>query len=207
MALLFHIPGEVPLYSGEPQPSSTLTFTLTGTSTPSDVYTDDELSVAHDNPVTADSAGYFAPIYINPSVSLKCVWKNSGGSTLKTWDIANDVFETTGTFTGSLTGCTTVPTGTLRWVKYGKAVTLYIPAISATSNTTACTITGAPSSIFPTRSQVQSMRVTDNGSTTLQLIQVETSGVLTLFQGGSATGFTGSGTKGVALFTIHYSLD
>src|SRR5688572_29575185 len=107
MALLFHIPGVQPLNtSGDLEPLSTLTFSLTGTATPTDTYTDDELTVAHQNPVVANSAGYFAPIYLDPAISYRCIWATGAGVTLKTWDIANDVFETTGTFTGTATGMT-----------------------------------------------------------------------------------------------------
>src|SRR6478736_2552554 len=43
-----------------------LTFTRTGTTTPQNVYTDESLTIAHADPVQADAAGVFAPIYMDP---------------------------------------------------------------------------------------------------------------------------------------------
>mgnify|MGYP001612676758 CR=1 FL=1 len=61
-------------------------------------------------------------------------------------------FNVEGTFTGTLTGCTTSPTATLRYVKVGSLVTLFIPSagdgLSGTSDATSMTITGMPSGIF-----------------------------------------------------------
>jgi hypothetical protein len=62
MPSLFYLPKVVSL------PGSKLTFTLTGTSTPQDVYTDEGLSVAHEVPVEADAAGVFPPIYLDPTL-------------------------------------------------------------------------------------------------------------------------------------------
>jgi len=108
-----------------------------------------------------------------------------------------------GTFTGSLTGCTTVPTGALDWSLEGDVVTLEIPAIAATSNTTAATITGMPAGIRPVAAQSLIGITQDNGVTAIAKVIVETSGVITLHVGVSAT-FTGSGTKGVGACTISY---
>ncbi len=43
-----------------------LTFTVTGTTNPQDVYTNEALTIAHSNPVQADANGVFAPIYLDP---------------------------------------------------------------------------------------------------------------------------------------------
>lgn len=45
---------------------SKLTFTITGTTTPQNTYTDEALTVASSNPVVADANGLFAPIYLDP---------------------------------------------------------------------------------------------------------------------------------------------
>lgn len=45
-----------------------LYFYLTGTSTPQNTYTDADLATPHDNPVEADAAGDFPPIYLDPSL-------------------------------------------------------------------------------------------------------------------------------------------
>lgn len=59
---LFYLPKVVSL------PFAKLTFTRTGTSTPQNVYTDADLQVAHTNPVVADAAGVFEPIYLDPTL-------------------------------------------------------------------------------------------------------------------------------------------
>lgn len=56
---LFTLPKAVSLVA------SKLYFYRTGTSTAATVYTNIALTIAHSNPVVADSSGYFAPIYID----------------------------------------------------------------------------------------------------------------------------------------------
>lgn len=112
---------------------------------------------------------------------------------------------TASSFTGTLTGCTTSPTGSIEYSVKGDQVTLEIPAISATSNTTTCTVTGMTAAIRPAAAQTVVGITTDNGTTAFGKIIVETSGVLTLHVAQSAT-FTGSGTKGVAACSATYRL-
>lgn len=81
----FFLSGTTPLYEGEPQPLSTLTFSLTGTSTAQDTYTTPGLTVANANPVVSDANGYFGEIFIKRE-RYKVIWKNAAGTTLKTWD-------------------------------------------------------------------------------------------------------------------------
>jgi hypothetical protein len=45
-----------------------LTFSRTGTATLQNTYTDEALTIAHANPVVADSTGVFAPIYLDPTL-------------------------------------------------------------------------------------------------------------------------------------------
>lgn len=79
-----------------------------------------------------------------------------GGTSLNTY--------TEGTFTATLTGVTTTVTGTARYVVVGKQVTLYLPSLYGTSNTTACTITGLPAAIWPARTTHMAVSVVrDNG--------------------------------------------
>lgn len=49
-------------------PGAKLTFSVSGTSTLQNVYQDEALTVPHSNPVTADGAGVFAKIYLDPSL-------------------------------------------------------------------------------------------------------------------------------------------
>lgn len=115
--------------------------------------------------------------------------------------------EVTSTFVGTYTGMTGSVTGTIRYVLQGRQVTLYLPATTGTSNTTAMTITGMPSSLYPNREQNMWGLVVDNGSTTLGAIRVSTGGTISAFVGASLANFTGSGTKGTAAATVTYSLD
>lgn len=55
-------------------------FYATGTTTPQTVYTTSALSVAHSNPVVADSSGKFANIYFNPALVYRGVLKNADES-------------------------------------------------------------------------------------------------------------------------------
>lgn len=49
-------------------PGAKIYFYATGTTTPQNTYTDADLSIAHSNPVEADANGYFAPIYLDPTL-------------------------------------------------------------------------------------------------------------------------------------------
>lgn len=117
--------------------------------------------------------------------------------------------DTQGTFTATLTGCTTSPTATATYSKSNNVVTLHIPSLSATSNTTACTITGAPVEIRPTTAhQYIPCLTVDNGASAISGCDVETSGTITLRVGAAMNVvFTGSGTKGQLGMTITYNLN
>lgn len=49
-------------------PGSKLTFSISGTSTLQNTFTDEDLQVAHENPVEADANGVFPPIYLDPTL-------------------------------------------------------------------------------------------------------------------------------------------
>ena len=92
----FFYSGTIPLFEGAAQPLSTLTFSLTGTSTPQDTFTTPGLTVANANPVVADANGYFGEIFLKRE-RYKVIWKNAAGTTLKTWDpVDKDVVFTRG---------------------------------------------------------------------------------------------------------------
>jgi hypothetical protein len=110
-------------------------------------------------------------------------------------------------FTGTLTGCTTSPTGTIQYVAQLHQVTLDIPIIEATSNTTAATITGMPAAIRPTATKTLQCLVKDNGTVVHGLAQIDSTGTITLQNGIGGGAFTGSGTKGVRAQQITYVLD
>lgn len=111
-------------------------------------------------------------------------------------------------FTGTLTGCTTSPTGTCRYEVNNGVVTLFIPNISGTSNSTACTITGLPAAIQTANDQYGTLAmILDNGNPFAEQVYVSGgAGTLVLRRNGSDTGFTNSGTKGIRACTIVYRL-
>lgn len=76
---------------------ATLTFSLTGTSTPAQAYSDAGLTAGFTS-IAADSAGVFAPIFLDPNVVYRVVLKTQGGATLKTWDPANEAVLTAASF-------------------------------------------------------------------------------------------------------------
>lgn len=63
-----------------------LFFYQTGTLTPQSVYTTSAVSVAHPNPLVADSGGLFPPIYPNPAQSYRAILKTAGGVTIQDID-------------------------------------------------------------------------------------------------------------------------
>lgn len=110
-----------------------------------------------------------------------------------------------GTFTATLTGCTTSPTGTVDYRQDGDVVTLNIPAITATSNTTAATLTGMPAAIRPAATRSDIGVVTDNSANSLGRFEIDSGGTITL-RVNAGTAFTNVNTKGVQASTISYKL-
>lgn len=108
-----------------------------------------------------------------------------------------------GSFTGTLSGVSGTATGTIEYSVNGDQVTLYIPQITGTSNTTAASITGFPSAILPATAQAMVGVTIDNGVLAISKITLSAAGTLSLYNGVSAT-FTGSGTKGVGASTLTY---
>lgn len=81
----FFLSGTVPLFEGEPQPLSTFTFELIGTSSAQDTYSDAGLTSANVNPLPTDIHGYLGEVFLSRN-RYKVTWKNAAGVTLKTWD-------------------------------------------------------------------------------------------------------------------------
>ena len=106
-------------------------------------------------------------------------------------------------FTITLTGISGVdPTGTAYYTRVGRSVTLYIPALQGTSDTTACTLTGIPAAIRPTTNQkVPIGGVLDNSTNYPGALFINSDGTITLeFRSALTTEvnvFTASGTKGI----------
>lgn len=109
-----------------------------------------------------------------------------------------------GSYTGTLTGCTTSPTATISYQRVGNHVMLLIPPLSGTSNATTMTITGAPAVIRPSATSGTSSiaNVFNNSSAPDDVpysANMSSGGVLTFNKGISgSSGFTSSGTKGIS---------
>lgn len=256
---------------------SKLTFSQTGTSNLQNTYTDSALTIPSSNPVIADAAGVFAPIYLDPTLPFYRVkWTTSADVLLyqtdnypsnqniqqsirlqavnpflflydtdgtpgsrkylirsngATFEIAQ-VDETesvttpiiqffagvlysggvevavtsTSSFTGTLTGCTTSPTGNFIYRKVNNLVTLWtVVNTYGTSNTTAMTLTGLPAAIRPTQQTiVPCSTLTDNTIAVEGAAAVGTGGSI-IFTVDTVSGtkiipgaFVNSGTKGIS---------
>jgi hypothetical protein len=88
---VFNLPPQQPLSAaGRVLPGAKLYSYLTGTSTPSSLYTTSALSVAHANPLIADAGGRFSTAYMDPSIVYKITVTDSTDVLLYTIDPAND---------------------------------------------------------------------------------------------------------------------
>lgn len=69
---------------------ATLTFSLTGTSTPTNAYSNSTLTTPLANPLSANSAGVFVPVFLDPAIVYRVILKTQAGAVLQTWDPANE---------------------------------------------------------------------------------------------------------------------
>lgn len=75
--------------NGLPMSGATLAFYIAGTSTEITIYQDSEATTPHTNPVVADSAGLFPPVFIvDLGYNIKFVLKTQAGVTVLTVDDA-----------------------------------------------------------------------------------------------------------------------
>lgn len=111
-----------------------------------------------------------------------------------------------GSFTATLTGCSdaTAPTGTIEYTLVDDVVTLSIPTITGTSNTTAASLTGMPAELYPSALRGALGITTDNGSSSAARLNINTTGVIDLYVSAASAIFTASGTKGIQIVTISY---
>lgn len=120
-----------------------------------------------------------------------------------------DIGTVEGSFTATLTGCTTSPTGTVYYARNGRQVTLHFPALSATSNAATMTVTGLPAHLQPSRSQYLSYPLaTDNSAVRYEPYCLVSGGSGTIAFGitGLSSGWTTSGTKGIYTASVTYLL-
>lgn len=208
---------------GEPVSGAKLNFYLTGTTTPATVYSDADLNTAHSNPVEADSDGFVDPIYLAPDVTYKVVITDADDAALPDGTVdpvygpmSPDVAtQSSGTFTGTLTGMTDTTEGTVSYHVFGslagtgKLCVLRIDsALTGTSDANTMTMTGLPEAVQPSTDVWVPTLIIDNGNDNAGAAVVSGSTIgfytdATL----SASGFTSSGTKGLAAgWTLVYPL-
>jgi len=72
--------------NGLPLPGALLQFYVTGTTTPTNVYSSSTLGTALSNPVVADSGGLFAPIWLDPTVTYRAQLQTSAGGVIRDID-------------------------------------------------------------------------------------------------------------------------
>jgi hypothetical protein len=124
-----------------------------------------------------------------------------------------------GTFTGTLTGCTTAPTATFHYTIAGNICTISMANganLTGTSNSTSMTITGMPAVCEPaTQTPILPCVVEDNGLLILAAAEINPGLGTIILLGANVngtkiqytnTGFTASGTKGINSTTFSYSL-
>lgn len=103
-----------------------------------------------------------------------------------------------GTFTATATGFSgTAPSGTARYVRVGKQVTLRLPVLSGTSNASSLTITGVPAGLAAVAGDTfYVVLLQDNGAFQTGLLVLNGT-TLILYATPGFAGFTPSGAKGL----------
>ncbi len=120
--------------------------------------------------------------------------------------------QTGGTFTATITGCTTAPTRTVTWAKSGRIVTLVFPGQGAlTSNSTGFGFTGLPSNLWlgvgATPVVMDGIFASDNSVGTYAAGGVTifaASGSVAFNWKGAFGGWTAAGTKSIGSFVLTY---
>lgn len=151
--------------------------------------------------ITRGTTTALASIAIGNATDVPAVTVN--GTTLVAADVAQ---VSSGSFTGTLTGCSGSPTGTFNYKKNGNIVSLYADGsgVSGASTSTAMTLTGLPAAIRPpTFAPNVYTLVKDNdpgsGAYIPIIASISTGGTITFFSAstGSGTAFTAANNKGI----------
>lgn len=130
---------------------------------------------------------------------------NFAGQFLRVNNVLTATQENSTAASATLTGCTTSPTGAVMIRRSGTKVALSLPALSATSNSTALSLTGLGSLNF-SNGGVLLCRVIDNGTTQLGTAAIGTNSI-TFGVGASGGSFTNSGTKGFPTQLLIFDTD
>jgi hypothetical protein len=117
----------------------------------------------------------------------------SGGNISADSVFANK-FGFSGSFPCSLSGCTTIPTGTAYFNKIGNVVTILFPTLLGTSNTNACQINGLPSYLQPFTQTDVAVRLIDSAGIVIGSIAFQTASYCILLPNAGA--WPTSGYKG-----------
>ena len=99
MSKLFTLPKAVRVDStGSPYAGAKANFYLTGTTTRTNTYSDASVGAQYvnANPVVADSGGQFAPIYLDPDITYRCIITDSSDVTLDDVDPVSDPMAASG---------------------------------------------------------------------------------------------------------------
>ena len=114
----------------------------------------------------------------------------------------------TGSFVYGLTGMTTTVTGTARYQKMGKQITIWFGAANGNSNSTSMSITGIPSLLLTTSSACYHFTwVLNNSSLSYGAICISNVSTWDVGFNGPAGAFGSSGTKGITTSAITYLLE
>ena len=118
-----------------------------------------------------------------------------------------DIYEE-GSFTGTLTGCTTSPTQTIYYTRCGNQVTFgFAGHFSATSNATTKTITGVPTILRPANGGYVAVQTINNDGTRVWgLAALDGSGAILLYNNPGAYAWTASGGFAITQPTFTYNM-
>lgn len=145
------------------------------------------------------ATGATIPRLLISSAGVITAWE--GTLNVGTAALMNNATYETGTFTATLTGCTTSPTTVINWRRCGPIVTLVCDVgVTATSSAgvpgNSCTLTGLPANLAPAKICTGSGIVTDNSVNEIGLLQI--SALATVIQLGRSTSALNTFTAGVA---------
>jgi hypothetical protein len=131
-------------------------------------------------------------------------WANTSGTIIETVRVRYE----TGNYVGTLTGCTTSPTGTIECRRTGDQVTIDWPTIAGTSNGVAATITGTMPVAFRPSSTRTILGVTQNngGAFAIAYLQIDSSGTITLFSSLASSVFANVNAKALGLGSGTYRI-
>lgn len=197
--------------NGQPLVGGKLFTYQAGTTTKQATFTDSTGLVQNTNPVILNYRGE-AQVWIDSALTYKFVLAPDDDTDPPAnpfWSVDNirAVGYTTQDAVLTLTGCTTAPTVTAKITKLGNFVAIYVPGVTAVSNSPACTLTGLPAAYRVSDARNGFALVVDASAAAAGAWSVGNTGTITLYVGAN-TGFNPAGTKGISGgLTMMYPLD